>query len=72
MLMYPSVVLNDQPEVYSKLRSSYFLISDSESDNISIEDEIEKERKVELNLRSGVSLVQTHNLLKTHTLMPEP
>ena len=35
-----------------------------DDDNLSIEDEIEKERRVFQNRRSGVSILQTYNLLE--------
>ena len=35
-----------------------------DDDNLSIEDEIEKDRRVFQNRRSGVSILQTYNLLE--------
>ena len=63
------MVMDSNPELYLKLRDhnsmgQVDLILDDDDDNLSIEDEIEKERRVFQNRRSGVSILQTHNLLE--------
>ena len=62
-----SIVMDSNPELYLKMMEHNSIGQDlmnDEDDNISIEDEIEKERRVFQNRRSGVSMIQTHNLLE--------
>jgi hypothetical protein len=62
-----SCVMDSNPELYLKMRD-HNSIGQMEimedDDNLSIEDEIEKDRRVFMNRRSGVSIVQTYNLLE--------
>ena len=61
--------MDSNPEMYLKMRDhnsvgqAEMMIEDDD-DNISIEDEIEKERRVFMNRRSGVSILQTYSLLE--------
>lgn len=54
------------PEIYLKMRENcndFERLMDDEDDLLSIEDEIEKERKFFNNRMSGVSILQTCNIL---------
>lgn len=56
------------PEVYLKMRSNKDCHDEDrfqadDDDLLSIDDEIEKERRVFQNRMSGISILQTHNLL---------
>lgn len=66
-LMEKSCVMDSNPELYLKMREHNSLgqceLMIEDEDNISIEDEIERERRVFQNRRSGVSILQTYNLL---------
>jgi hypothetical protein len=60
--------MDSNPELYLKMRDHNSigqgeLMINDEDDNLSIEDEIERERRVFQNRRSGVSILQTYNLL---------
>lgn len=70
-LMEKSCVMDSNPEMYLRMRDTNRvnneeegLVMDDDDDNISIEDEIERERRVFLNRRSGVTVLQTCNLLE--------
>jgi hypothetical protein len=62
--------MDSNPELYLKMQShnSMWQCGEDqeidEEDNISIEDEIERERRVFQNRRSGVTILQTCNLLE--------
>ena len=63
-----SAVMDSNPELYLKMRDHNSIgqmdILMDDDDNLSIEDEIEKDRRVFQNRRSGVSILQTYNLLE--------
>lgn len=64
-----SLVMDSNPELYLKMRDhnsigQVEMIINDDDDNLSIEDEIEKDRRVFQNRRSGVSILQTYNLLE--------
>ena len=68
-LMEKSCVMDSNPEIYLRMREAginHNLIEaeDDDDDNISIEDDIERERRVFMNRRSGVTILHTHNLLE--------
>lgn len=60
--------MDSNPELYLKMRDNNSMgqveMMIDDDDNLSIEDEIEKERRVFQNRRSGVSILQTYNLLE--------
>ena len=67
--MEKSCVMDSNPEIYLRMREAginHNLIEaeDDDDDNISIEDDIERERRVFMNRRSGVTILHTHNLLE--------
>lgn len=69
MIEKSCVMMDSNPELYLKMRDhnsigqvEMMMIDDD--DNLSIEDEIEKERRVFQNRRSGVSILPTYNLLE--------
>jgi hypothetical protein len=64
--MEKSCVMDSNPELYLKMRENNLWQGEEvdDDDNISIEDEIERERRVFMNRRSGVSILQTCNLLE--------
>lgn len=58
--------MDSNPEFYLKMMDHNSIgmgLMEDEDDNLSIEDQIEKDRRVFQNRRSGVSVLQTHNLL---------
>jgi len=64
-----SLVMDSNPELYLKMIDhnsigQVEMILNDDDDNLSIEDEIEKDRRVFQNRRSGVSILQTYNLLE--------
>ena len=63
-----SAVMDSNPELYLKMRDHNSIgqvdMLMEDDDNLSIEDEIEKDRRVFQNRRSGVSILQTYNLLE--------
>lgn len=69
-LIEKSCVMDSNPELYMKMQSHGSMWQCGEGqpmddeDNISIEDEIERERRVFQNRRSGVTILQTCNLLE--------
>jgi hypothetical protein len=67
-LMEKSCIMDSNPELYLKMRDNNSMgqveMMIDDDDNLSIEDEIEKERRVFQNRRSGVSILQTYNLLE--------
>jgi hypothetical protein len=64
-LISRSQIMEINPEMYSNMREHVHAEwgQFSEDDAASIEDEIERERKVFLNRQSGVSILHTHNFL---------
>ena len=67
-LMEKSCVMDSNPDCYLKMREHNSMwqgeIMAEDDDNVSIEDEIERERRVFMNRRSGVSILQTYNILE--------
>ena len=65
-----SMLMDSNPELYLKMRDNNsigqaeMMVENDDDDNLSIEDEIEQERRVFLNRRSGVSILKTFNLLE--------
>jgi DNA-directed RNA polymerase subunit E'/Rpb7 len=67
-LMEKSCIMDSNPELYLKMRDNNSMCNVEENlpeddDMLSIEDEIERERRVFQNRRSGVSILNTHNML---------
>ena len=65
-----SCIMDSNPELYMKMQSQKSVWNCGnegqeidDEDNISIEDEIDRERRVFQNRRSGVTILQTCNLL---------
>jgi hypothetical protein len=66
--MEKSCIMDSNPELYLKMRDNNSMCNAEENlpeddDMLSIEDEIERERRVFQNRRSGVSILNTHNML---------
>lgn len=68
-LIEKSCIMDSNPELYMKMQSQKSMWNCGgeqaidDDDNISIEDEIDRERRVFQNRRSGVTILQTCNLL---------
>jgi hypothetical protein len=67
--MEKSCVMDSNADMYLKMREHNSMwqgdiIADDNDDIVSIEDDMERERRVFMNRRSGVSILQTYNILE--------